>query len=79
MTHKHRAACPMWSWRIAAVTLALLCSTARSADAYTDPGSGALLWQVGLAAIFGAMFYVRRAVMWVRALFSGRGPDDPQT
>jgi len=26
---------------------------------YTDPGSGALLWQLMLAAIFGALFYAR--------------------
>jgi len=27
---------------------------------YTDPGSGILVWQLVLAAFFGAMFYVRR-------------------
>jgi hypothetical protein len=27
---------------------------------YTDPGSGILIWQLLLAAFFGAMFYVRK-------------------
>jgi hypothetical protein len=27
---------------------------------YTDPGSGTLIWQLALAAVFGAMFYVRK-------------------
>jgi len=27
---------------------------------YTDPGSGILVWQLLLAAFFGAMFYVRK-------------------
>lgn len=26
---------------------------------YTDPGSGALLWQLVVAAVFGALFYAR--------------------
>jgi hypothetical protein len=27
---------------------------------YTDPGSGTLIWQLLLAAVFGGMFYLRR-------------------
>lgn len=36
------------------------------AAAYTDPGSGALLWQVLVAGFVGAMFYFRRFTRWVR-------------
>ena len=43
----------------------LLLFTAQ-AHAYGDPGSGALLWQLLLAAFFGGMFYIRRIVSWVR-------------
>lgn len=42
--------------------LELLPSTA----AYTDPGSGAMLWQVLSAAFVGGLFYFRRAVSWLR-------------
>lgn len=34
--------------------------------AYTDPGSGAMLWQVMSAAVVGGLFYFRRAVAWFR-------------
>jgi hypothetical protein len=29
---------------------------------YTDPGSGALLWQIIAAGAVGAMFYVRKVL-----------------
>jgi hypothetical protein len=52
------------------VILSLMFLTALpDAHAYIDPGSGALLWQVLLAAIIGAVFYIRsicRLVMsWI--------------
>ena len=78
MTQEDQTPWPIWSGRIAELTVALLCLSARSAEAYTDPGSGALLWQMGLAAVFGALFYVRRAVSWMRTRFISRGPDEPQ-
>jgi hypothetical protein len=34
------------------------------AAAYTDPGSGALLWQMIVAAFIGVMFYLRRMILW---------------
>jgi len=40
---------------------------ARDAFAYTDPGSGALLWQLGAAAVFGVIFHLRRLVTWLSA------------
>ena len=38
----------------------------RPAQAYVDPGSGAMLWQVAAAAVIGSLFYVRRGFNWVR-------------
>jgi hypothetical protein len=46
-------------------------ATERYAAAYTDPGSGMLLWQMLLAALAGAAFYFRRFTSWIR---SRRGP-----
>jgi hypothetical protein len=36
-----------------------------SLQAYTDPGTGALVWQMLLGAAFGAMFYFRRLIGWL--------------
>jgi len=44
----------------------LLLATERRAEAYTDPGSGALIWQMLVAGFFGAMFYFRNMLAWVR-------------
>ena len=38
--------------------------------AYTDPGSGTLIWQILLGASFGVMFYLRRIIGWLRRLKS---------
>ncbi len=35
------------------------------AYAYTDPGTGALLWQILAGAAVGGMFYVRRFFAWL--------------
>jgi hypothetical protein len=56
---------------------ALLLIFATDAYAYTDPGSGALLWQMGVAALFGAAFYARRVANWVSTITRRRGPDEP--
>jgi hypothetical protein len=40
---------------------------------YTDPGSGALLWQLLIASFFGALFYTRSFIRRVIANISGRG------
>ena len=49
--------------------LLLLIVTEREAFAlaYTDPGSGALLWQMLVAAFVGAAFYFRRFLSWVKS------------
>ncbi len=41
-------------------------ATEREARAYTDPGSGALIWQMLVAGFVGVMFYFRRFLGWFR-------------
>ena len=44
----------------AALAVVLVLLTEPRAYAYTDPGSGALLWQALVAAFIGAGFYFRK-------------------
>jgi len=44
----------------------LLVITEKRAQAYTDPGSGALLVQTLFAGCVGCVFYLRRLVKWVK-------------
>ena len=39
--------------------------------AYLDPGSGSLLWQALIAALFGGMFYFRRFIAQVKEWIGG--------
>ena len=41
-------------------------ATEREARAYTDPGSGALIWQMAVAALVGVSFYFRRIASWFK-------------
>ena len=50
---------------LTAVSLFLL-ATPSPAAAYTDPGSGAMIWQLIMATMLGAGFYFRRAVFVVK-------------
>ena len=34
--------------------------------AYTDPGSGALLWQMIVAGFVGSLYYLRKFAAWLR-------------
>jgi hypothetical protein len=52
--------------RAAVLVLVLLLAAERPLAAYTDPGSGALLWQILVAGFIGAMFYVRKFTKWFR-------------
>jgi len=48
-------------------------ATEQQARAYTDPGTGALIWQMLVAGLVGVGFYFRRLTSW----FKGRkGPQD---
>jgi hypothetical protein len=52
------------------VLLTLACSPA--AFGYTDPGSGALLWQILAAGFIGLGFYFRRLLGWARRVCGGK-------
>lgn len=54
--------------------LVLVLATPRTASAYVDPGSGAMLWQVAAAACIGSLFYMRRVIMWARGRVDFRSP-----
>ena len=41
-------------------------ATEREARAYTDPGSGALIWQMAVAGLVGVSFYFRRITTWFK-------------
>jgi hypothetical protein len=56
------------------VTLALLLVFPTNAYAYTDPGSGALLWQMMMAGLVGVMFYVHKTIAWIRKTRRARPP-----
>ena len=51
----------------------LMMATAPQAQAYTDPGSGALLLQTLGAAFVGLLFYFRRITAW---LGNRKGPKE---
>jgi hypothetical protein len=48
-------------------------ATEREARAYTDPGSGALIWQMLVAGLVGVSFYFRRITAWFK---NRKGPRD---
>jgi hypothetical protein len=54
------------------VCIGVLIVAQAHAQAYTDPGSGTLIWQMLLAASFGIMFYLRRIIGWFRGLKSNK-------
>ena len=63
------------------VTLALLVMTERQADAYLDPGSGSLLFQVIIGTLLASLltlriFFQRIKYFIVHSLFRRRLPGD---
>lgn len=48
-------------------------ATEREARAYTDPGTGALIWQMMVAGLVGVGFYFRRITAWFK---KRKGPKD---
>jgi nitrate/nitrite transporter NarK len=53
-------------WRVFPLLLVLLIGTEREARAYTDPGTGAMIWQMLVAGFVGAAFYFRRFTTWFK-------------
>ncbi len=62
-----------------AIAVILLLVLARDAHAYTDPGTGALIWQMLLAASVGFMFYARRLLAWVRGDRNRKGASESES
>lgn len=58
--------------KLGVMVVILLIATQARVHAYTDPGTGTMVWQLLLAASFGVMFYLRRILTWARRL---RGRD----
>lgn len=44
----------------------MLIATEREARAYTDPGTGAMIWQMLAAGVVGLLFYFRRFMAWFK-------------
>jgi hypothetical protein len=56
--------------------LALLCSLARPAHAYVDPGSGLLLYQVGGSLFAGLLLLLRKRARKLFGMLSGKTKRD---
>ena len=52
--------------RILALMFLFSFATERQAHAYTDPGSGALIWQLLAASLLAIPFYFRKVILWVK-------------
>lgn len=45
-------------------------ATMPRAEAYIDPGSGTMLWQLLVSIGIGILFYIKRFKLWVEKLFT---------
>ena len=54
------------------LVVVVLIGSERQARAYTDPGTGAMIWQMLVAGFLGAAFYFRRFTTW----FKNKGRKD---
>lgn len=61
------------SLRALLIAVLLLFATERQAMAYTDPGTGALIWQALAGGFIGFLFYARRFAAWFK---NKKGPKD---
>jgi len=52
--------------KLAILLFLLSFATETPAHAYTDPGSGALIWQMIAASLLAVPFYFRKVVLWVK-------------
>ena len=59
---KNIASRPVFPFALAVVLLAI----PKPAQAYVDPGGGAMMWQLAAAVGIGSLFYVRRVFIWMR-------------
>jgi hypothetical protein len=56
--------------------LAVLMISQQSLAAYTDPGSGTLVWQLLVGGLVGLTFELRRIKNWVSRKFRSNNPPD---
>lgn len=61
-----RGGSTVFSKDVLTLTLILTLGLAANAEAYMDPGTGALIWQTLLAAAVGFGFYFRRVLSWFK-------------
>ena len=52
------------------IFFAILSVAPPSVYAYIDPGMGAMIWQILLAAFVGAIFFIKRVKFWIIAMFN---------
>ena len=77
---RHRSVDQLRCWLLdlllgSPVLVLLLCASEWEARAYTDPGSGALIWQMLVAGLVGAAFYVRKFTSWLRRKWESTDTD----
>ena len=61
--------------RIPILLLCLFVGLEMEAKAYTDPGTGALIWQLIAAGFVGGMFYLRRLRLLVTGFWKKQQKD----
>jgi hypothetical protein len=52
--------------KVSAGIALLLFATERQAQGYTDPGTGAMIWQMLAAGAVGVLFYFRKFITWFK-------------
>jgi len=57
----------IYSFSLYVMTLIVLPATAH---AYTDPGSGMLLWQLLCSFIIGLLFYLKSIIFFIKKYFN---------
>ncbi len=76
-----RSCTPGWAaWarrvgKLCLVSLIIIHATESEAHAYTDPGSGAMIWQMLVAGLIGAGFYFRKLLFWFKEKKNGKKKD----
>lgn len=71
MSIQHRGGTGIASWlrdslRGLPLLMLFLLAFRQEARAYTDPGTGALIWQMLAAGFVGVLFYVRKFTNWFK-------------
>jgi len=54
-------------FRVLGLLLLVGFATERAAQAYVDPGSGAMFYQILLSGVIGGLFRIRKLSAWIRS------------